>query len=62
MVTTKATKTEGEITHDDGSTRSTAQYRITIPKGIAEALEMDGDRWEWKVKSGDSAELRRAEK
>lgn len=62
MVATKATKTTGELTDKDGSTRTTEQYRITIPKGIAEALDMDGDRWEWKVKSGDSTELRRAHK
>lgn len=61
MVATKTTKTTGEMTDEDGSTRTTEQYRITIPKGIAEALEMDGDRWEWKVKSGDSAELRRVQ-
>lgn len=62
MVSTKVTKTEADRSGEDGSTRTTAQYRITVPKGIAEALAMDGDRWEWSIKSGDSAEIRRVKK
>ena len=33
------------------------QYKVTVPKGIAEAMNMDGKRLDWKVKSGSSLEV-----
>ncbi|WP_199240758.1 hypothetical protein [Halorubrum sp. SP3] len=33
------------------------QYKVTVPKGLAEAMELDGKRLEWKVKSGSSLEV-----
>ena len=33
------------------------QYKVTIPKGLAEAMDLDGKRLEWKVKSGSSLEV-----
>lgn len=33
------------------------QYKVTVPKGIAEAMELDGERFEWKVKSGNTLEV-----
>ncbi len=33
------------------------QYKITVPKGIAEAMALDGRRLEWKVKSGNTLEV-----
>ena len=33
------------------------QYKITVPKGIAEAMELDGERLEWKIKSGNTLEV-----
>jgi len=58
MPSTKVTKTETEIETDDG-TRTQVQYRLTVPKGVAEAQDMEGDEWEWSIKSGDRLELAR---
>jgi len=33
------------------------QYKVTVPKGIAEAMALDGQRLEWKVKSGNTLEV-----
>ena len=33
------------------------QYKVTVPKGLAEAMGLDGKRLEWKVKSGSSLEV-----
>jgi len=36
---------------------SNGQYKVTIPKGVAEAMGLDGKRLEWKVKSASSLEV-----
>lgn len=36
---------------------SNGQYKVTVPKGIAEAMELDGERLNWKVKSGKTLEV-----
>lgn len=36
---------------------SNGQYKVTVPKGIAEAMDLDGKRLEWKVKSGSTLEV-----
>lgn len=36
---------------------SNGQYKVTVPKGIAEAMELEGKRLDWKVKSGSSLEV-----
>lgn len=33
------------------------QYKVTVPKGIAEAMDLDGKRLDWKVKSGSTLEV-----
>lgn len=33
------------------------QYKTTVPKGLAEAMELDGQRLEWKIKSGSTLEV-----
>ena len=33
------------------------QYKVTVPKGIAEAMQLEGKRLDWKVKSGNSLEV-----
>lgn len=33
------------------------QYKVTIPKGVAEAMQLDGKRLDWKVKSAKTLEL-----
>lgn len=58
MPSTKVTKTETEVETDEGS-RTVVQYRMTVPKGLAEAHDMAGDDWEWSIKSGDRLELAR---
>lgn len=36
---------------------SNGQYKVTVPKGVAEAMELDGKRLDWKVKSGSTVEV-----
>lgn len=36
---------------------SNGQYKVTVPKGIAEAMQLDGKRLDWKVKSGSTLEV-----
>ena len=36
---------------------SNGQYKITIPKGIASSMGLEGERMEWKVKSASTLEL-----
>ncbi len=36
---------------------SNGQYKVTVPKGIAEAMELEGKRLDWKVKSGSTLEV-----
>lgn len=37
---------------------SNGQYKVTIPKGLAEAMDLDGKRLEWKIKSSEAFEVR----
>lgn len=34
------------------------QYKTTIPKALGDALDLDGERVEWKVKSSSALEVR----
>jgi|AntDeeMetagen192_2_1112575.scaffolds.fasta_scaffold14765_2 hypothetical protein len=34
-----------------------AQYKVTIPKGLGDAMDLDGERLDWKVKSGSTLEV-----
>lgn len=33
------------------------QYKVTVPKGIAEAMDLNGASVEWTIKSGRTIEL-----
>jgi hypothetical protein len=33
------------------------QYKVTIPKGVADAMKLGGERLEWKVKSATTLEV-----
>jgi hypothetical protein len=33
------------------------QYKVTIPKGVADAMELGGERLVWKVKSATTLEV-----
>lgn len=33
------------------------QFKVTVPKGIAEAMNLDGKRFEWEIKSGSKLEV-----
>jgi hypothetical protein len=54
MAKTKVTKTEYEASDGD----QVVQYRTTVPKSLVEAMELEGKSLDWKVKSGNSLELR----
>jgi hypothetical protein len=36
---------------------SNGQYKVTVPKGIAEAMDMEGKRLDWSIKSGSRLEV-----
>ena len=36
---------------------SNGQYKVTVPKGVAEAMQLEGKRLDWKVKSGSTLEV-----
>ena len=59
MPSTKVQKTSTTVTEDDGSEREQVQYRITIPRKIAEEYELEGVQFEWSAKSEDRFELTR---
>lgn len=46
---TKTTSTSGE--------RVIEQYRMTVPKDLAESFDLAGEQLEWRVKSGHTFEL-----
>lgn len=52
MPTTKVTKTVS-----DNGDREIVQYRITVPKGLAESFDLEGEELEWSVKSANTFEL-----
>lgn len=50
MPRTKVQVTESEVTDRDGDTRETKQYRVTIPKSMAEFFALQqGDELEWSA-------------
>ncbi len=53
MPTTTVTKT----TYTDSEGKQREQYRTTVPKGIAEGLDLDGAKVEWEIKSGDAVRV-----
>lgn len=34
------------------------QYKVTIPKGLAEAMRLEGKTLSWEVKSSEALEVR----
>ncbi|QLC35767.1 hypothetical protein EFA46_016035 (plasmid) [Halarchaeum sp. CBA1220] len=46
---TKTTSTSGD--------REIVQYRMTVPKGLAESFDLAGVELEWSVKSANTFEL-----
>lgn len=48
---TKTTSTSGD--------REIVQYRMTVPKALAESFDLNGDELEWTVKSANTFELTR---
>ncbi|MFC6964933.1 hypothetical protein [Halocatena marina] len=34
------------------------QYKVTIPKGLAEAMDLEGKSLDWSVKSAHALEVR----
>jgi len=57
MPKTTVTKTTSTTTNADGEDRTVEQYRTTVPKGIAEAMDLAGARVEWNIKSGNTLEI-----
>lgn len=49
------TVTTTAYTGDDGAERE--QYRTTIPKGLAEAYDLDGKKIEWSAETGDALRI-----
>lgn len=58
MPTTTVTKSEWTDENDN----EREQYTTTIPKGIAEALGLEGWKIEWDVESGNTLKVTKKEK
>lgn len=62
MPSTKVQKTHSEAKSADGDVYKTTQYRTTIPKNLAEALDLgQGTEIEWSIESGKKLSLEKQE-
>lgn len=61
MPATKVQKSVQTVKNDDGSEREQVQFRMTVPKDLAEAFDLEGDLLEWTAKSQNTFELTRVE-
>ncbi|WP_049909037.1 hypothetical protein [Halorubrum saccharovorum] len=52
MPETTVTKTTSK-----SSDREIVQYRMTVPKGLAESFDLEGKKLNWEVASGNKFEL-----
>lgn len=52
MPQTTVTKTTSE-----SGDREIVQYKTTVPKGLAESFNLEGEKLDWEVKSGNKFEL-----
>lgn len=50
-----------ETTYEDRNGDERTQYRTTIPKGLAEALELGGREVRWTVETGNALRLTRVD-
>jgi ADP-dependent phosphofructokinase/glucokinase len=41
--------------------REIIQYRLTVPKDLAESFDLEGEQLDWTVKSGNTFELTRVD-
>ena len=55
MPRTTVQVTESTVTDSDGTERETKQYRVTIPKSMAEFFDLSqGDELEWSAGSASN--------
>ena len=60
MPSTKVQKTSATVKNDSGNEYEIEQYRTTIPKNLAEALDLDqGTEVEWSIESGKKLSIER---
>jgi len=57
MPKTSINSTTSEVENEDGTVRETTQYRTTVPKDIAEAMDLDDATVEWTIKSANSVQM-----
>jgi hypothetical protein len=56
MPKTTVTKTTSQT-----GDREIVQYKMTVPKGLAESFDLEGEQLEWTAKSGNTFELTRVD-
>lgn len=62
MASTKVQKTTATVENDNGDQYDITQYRTTIPKNLAEALDLDqGTEVEWSIESGSKLSIEKVE-
>lgn len=60
MASTKVQKTTATVENDDSDDYEITQFRTTIPKNLAEALDLDqGTEVEWSIESGKKLSIER---
>lgn len=57
MPATTVQKRTRTVKNNDGSTRETTQYEMTVPKDLAEAFDLEGDKLEWIAQDKDTFTL-----
>lgn len=55
------TKVQKRVNRDADGNEVSTQYTMTVPKGIAEAMNLEGAELEWDIKSGQSLQLTKTE-
>lgn len=55
------TTVNSRVNRDADGNEVSTQYILTVPKGIAEAMDLDGAEVEWSIKSGNTLELTKTE-
>jgi len=54
-------KTMPETTKTTVNQGDNGQYKVTVPKSLGDALDLDGEEVEWEVHSGSALVMRKAD-
>lgn len=61
MPRTTVSETSWEEENDDGEIIERTQYKVTVPKAFAEAMDLGGATVEWDIESGSTLSFSKVE-